>query len=193
VHHPFGDFYIMEQLQLEGEIWKDIPNYEGLYQASNLGRIKSISRKNHKIKYQEKIWSDYMCIAIYKNSKRLYTGVHRLVALAFIPNPENKPTVNHINAIRDDNRVENLEWFTHQEQVDDAWKVRKIVSKTGKDHKSSKRVYQYSKDMEFIADFDSLTIASKETGYPIATIAFVCRGIRKCPRGFNWSYKKLHV
>ena len=109
---------------METEIWKDIPNYEGLYQISNLQRVKSLKKIRPNIigirVFNEKILTqfkskNYNRVVLHKYGKKEFLGVHRLIALAFIPNPENKPEVNHINGIRDDNRVENLEWVTRYE------------------------------------------------------------------------------
>ncbi|WP_394897654.1 NUMOD4 domain-containing protein [Clostridium butyricum] len=110
---------------MTNEIWKDIAGYEGLYQVSNLGRVKSLPREkwNGKSfqKLNEKILkvvvnkSGYVQVALCKKSKYKNLYVHRLVARAFIDNPENKKEVDHINTIRNDNRVENLRWVTPKE------------------------------------------------------------------------------
>ena len=110
------------------EIWRDIPNYEGLYQVSNLGRIKSLPKiinngrsygkimvSNEKIMKPRYDKDGYLRIGITKNKKQKIICVHRLVAFAFIPNPQNKKQINHINGIKDDNKLENLEWVTNSE------------------------------------------------------------------------------
>ena len=106
------------------EEWRDIKGYEGLYQISNIGRIKScnkLSYDNKRIKskiLKTKINKNgYEQIFLYKNNTKKYKSVARLVAEAFIPNPENKPEVDHINTIRNDNRVENLRWVTKKENM----------------------------------------------------------------------------
>ena len=98
------------------EVWKDIPGYETLYQVSNFGRVKSYERNGTKggILKPTKNKLGYMRIGLSKSNKKNYFSVHRLVALTFIPNPYNLPIINHKNEIKHDNRVENLEWCTHE-------------------------------------------------------------------------------
>lgn len=118
------------------EIWKDVKNFEGLYQISNLGNIKGIKRmvkiSKTKEKYKEvpehllkpiKTRKGYLAVTLARNGAIKNVRIHRLVAEAFIPNKENKKEVNHINGIKTDNRVENLEWVTCKENVNKAWKM----------------------------------------------------------------------
>lgn len=92
------------------EIWKEIPNYDGKYQVSSWGRVRSFKRTNEKILKENTVSNGYKQIELCLNGKRKCVFVHRLVADAFIPNPENKPCINHKNKATNDNRVENLEW-----------------------------------------------------------------------------------
>lgn len=102
-------------------IWKDIPGYEDHYQASNTGKVRSLKDSHgNKVKRKRKPYKSkngYLNIDLYINDVRYHESVHRLVALAFIPNPENKLTVNHINGVKEDNNVSNLEWSTYSENL----------------------------------------------------------------------------
>lgn len=100
------------------EIWKDIPEYEGLYQVSNLGKVKNLFNYHSKKQSFIKPYKDakgYLKIALFKDRKRKYFLAHRLVAFAFIENLQNKPYINHKNGIKNDNHVSNLEWCTDEE------------------------------------------------------------------------------
>ncbi len=115
------------------EVWKKIDNFE-IYEVSNLGRVKGPkgikSRGNHK----------YHSVDLYINGKRYPKYAHRLVAEMFIPNPENKKEINHINGIKDDNRVENLQWVTRSENMKHGYDngLVKVPIMFGKDNPSYK-------------------------------------------------------
>ena len=128
------------------EIWKDIEGYEGLYQVSNLGRVKALPKycfngsvdwlmKEHILK-PLKIHS-YTYVCLYKNKKYKRKAIHRLVALAFIPNPSNKPDIDHINAIKNDNRAVNLHWVTKTGNMNNPL-TRKKISESKKVRHSPK-------------------------------------------------------
>lgn len=111
---------------MQNEIWKDVPGYSGMYQVSNLGRVKSLNRRVNGPKRNGRIVNErilkpgldlygYKIVVLFNGKSRKTCTVHRLVAMAFVPNPENKPEIDHINTIRTDNRVENLRWATRKE------------------------------------------------------------------------------
>lgn len=108
---------------IEGEVWLPIHGWEGLYEISNMGRVKSFKRKIVKILKQEVQKYDYLQTQFIKLGITTRQKVHRVVAITFIPNPENKPQVNHINGIKHDNRVENLEWCTAHENMVHAFTI----------------------------------------------------------------------
>lgn len=108
------------------EIWKDIPGYEGHYQASTFGSIRSVTKYVNSFQGLKKRMGKALALVITNNYKRVSLSkkgetknisAHRLVGITFIPNPENKRTINHLNGIKTDNRVENLEWATYSENI----------------------------------------------------------------------------
>lgn len=115
------------------EIWKDIPNYEGLYEASNQGRVRSVEGKTTDSKlHGKRVWKSRILkekdpqgrdvrVSLYKNKNKKSHLVHRLVAQTFIPNLENKPCINHIDGNPRNNHVSNLEWATYKENQNHAF------------------------------------------------------------------------
>lgn len=164
------------------EIWKDIKGYEGLYQISNYGNIRSIKRKNvrkDRILKSRLGSNGYYFIFLYKKSERKFFKINRLVAVAFIPNLENKPQVNHINGIKTDNRVENLEWVTARENINHA-----LNTGLKKHH----IIMQYSLDNEFIKEWNRVSELRKY-GFRENKIYFNCSGKSKTYKGFIFKYK----
>lgn len=102
-------------MEIQKEVWKDVIGYESIYEVSNFGRVKSIKSKKEKLLKGRDDSNGYLKVALYKNKTCIQKKIHRLVALVFIENPYNKKTVNHINGIKSDNRLKNLEWATYSE------------------------------------------------------------------------------
>jgi len=178
------------------EVWKDVLEYEGIYQISNLGRLKSLNyRKTGKegIRKTKSKGNNYISVILCKGKKETYTRkcfwLHRLVAIAFITNSENKPAVNHKNGIKNDNRLENLEWVTNSENELHAHRTGlKSSPMKGKEGHNKRPVKMYSKDGVFIKEFDSAKNAAKDIGALGCNITRVCQGISKSCLGYIFKY-----
>lgn len=178
------------------EIWKDIAGYEGLYQVSNLGRVKSCQKVVKHPKGGEKTLKEkfrvlakdlygYEVVDLYKEGKGKMYKVHRLVAQMFLDNYYNKPQVNHINGIKTDNCVSNLEWSTNSENMKHAHstglKKTTIVNE--------KSVLMFDKITgEFVSEFTSLTKASKHIGCKEADVCSVLKGRQNSTKGYYFKY-----
>lgn len=193
---------------LKGEYWKDIQGYEGLYQVSNLGRVRSMSRlrpdKHHKVKAkilrQAFNSGGYPILTLSKNAIHKNIKVHRLVAKTFIPNSENKPCIDHINTIRTDNRVENLLWTTGKENCNNPL-TRKHMSdnkkgeknhmrgRLSKEHPNSIPIIQLTKNGQYIRTWDCARDVSREIGIHYSNVNSVLRGKTKTAGGYKWMYK----
>lgn len=174
---------------MENEIWKDILGYEGHYQISNLGRIKSIKNNKIKILKLNKDKKGYILISLSKNGKHKTYKVHRLVAIVFIPNPDNKPEVNHIDAVRSNNNVNNLEWVTSKENT--AHQIKLGNHYTGGAEIRKRKVIKYDlKTGKEIKEYNSCIEAAKDNGGNCsANISYVCNGKRKQYKGYGYKYK----
>jgi len=160
------------------EIWKPITNYEGLYEISNTGRVKSI-RKN-KILKRSNVTS-YFRVILAKGNKKYTLSAHRLVAEAFIPNPHNKPQVNHINGIKNDNRVENLEWVTQFENMKHAIEMGLLNAPKGGNHYKAKLSTQQINEIKNLFTNNTYTRMQLSKKYNVSYdyIAQVINGQRR--------------
>lgn len=213
------------------EIWKDIKGYEGLYQVSNLGRVKSLQRYVKSWKYGKMLRKErflsltcntqgYRVVGLRKNNETKQFKVHRLVGEAFIPNPENKPHIDHIIPVSDGgtDEVWNLRWCTQKENNNnqitkakcDASKIGRKFSEEAKKKMSearkgkapsenarkaniealSKKVYQYTLDDELVNIWHS-TREAERNGFDSGNISKCCNGKYKTYKGYKWSNNPL--
>ena len=185
---------------MEKEIWKDIVWYEWRYQVSNLWNVKSLSKiykwgskKDKKLKpSKRKDW--YCMVKLYKDNNTKTIKIHRLVADTFIPNIENKETVNHINWIKDDNRLENIEWSTISENIKHRYDILKQkwnknwLWKFWEKHNTSKLISQYDLNWNLLQKFYWMLEAERKTLVTHQNIWRVCNWKRKTAWGFIWKY-----
>ena len=181
------------------EEWKDVVGYENKYQVSNLGRVKSLYLINRQtIIPRERILSQgynlqgYPIVTLCKNNKRKTYGVHKLVANAFLSNPNNYNVINHINGIKTDNRVENLEFCTQKYNIQQSFKNGQ-QKPTWQDKKgilcpNSKKVNQYDLEGNFIKTWNSLRDVERELNIFAINISKCCRGIYKQSGNYVWRY-----
>ena len=175
------------------ELWKDIDGYEGLYQISNLGNVKSVqrivTRGTNFIPINERILKTgdndgYKYVSLSKSGKSKTVWIHRLVAIAFIPNPNKLPCVNHIDENTHNNCVTNLEWCTHS--YNNSYNEIRIKSSIPK----RKPVLQYSKDGKFIKEWTHAREAAESLGINKRAIYGCCKGRSKTSGGFIWKRKE---
>ncbi len=185
------------------EIWKDVKGYEGLYQVSNLGRVKSLKRivkrngHNYPIKKEVTLSqavnkrTGYCMVNLYNNGVKV-KSVHRLVIGAFLKNIHNKKDTNHKDGIKTNNKLSNLEYATRSENEKHAYRIGlkkntgcSDVNYTG----NNKPVIQYTKDNVFVAEYDSIKDAALSTGGSASAISINCKGTTKLSGGYIWELK----
>lgn len=184
---------------MENEIWKPIKNYEELYEVSSLGRVRSLDRETidsmgRKQYFKGKVLKPqydrygYLYVPLNKSGKKKFK-VHRLVAEAFIPNPDNKPCVDHINTNKEDNSVENLRWVTEKENSNNEL-TKEHISDTliKKGYFTSNKIVQLSLDDELIKIWNSAYEIEKTGNFHHNGIARCSKGIQKQYKGFKWMY-----
>lgn len=194
------------------EIWKDISGFEGLYRISNLGNVYSL-KTNKLLKNCIGTHGYYMVYLCGESGKTIAKQVHRLIAQEFIPNPNNKPCIDHLNAIRTDNSIENLKWCTVRENnnnpifknrvrlshIGKKLSERSIAKRTAKqrgqkkncpiNNAKSKAVRQISiNNGVIIKEYPSLMEIYRQCGYSPSNIGNCCNGKRLTAYGYVWKY-----
>ena len=177
----------------DSEAWKDIAGYEGLYKVSDKGNIYSVERKDTigrkiggrtlKPKYDK---DGYSQINLYKNRKSKTQKIHRLVAEAFIPNPNGLPQVNHRDEVKDNNNVENLEWCTNEYNINFGTAIERITQKL------SKKVKAINVETNEVTTFSSTREAGRK-GYDQGNVTKACRGVYyggNLYKGYRWRYEE---
>ncbi len=177
------------------ERWRDVKGYEGLYQISSLGRVKSLVGKgNNQYSNRENILKPYLdkdgyeTVGLRGKGKPKTAKVHRLVAEAFIPNPKRFPQINHKNEIRDDNHAENLEWCTNRYNLNYGNHNQKMAQ-TLRKIKPSKPVLQFNLSGALKHRWNSLHEIERSLGYRHGNISRCCKGLYKQAYGYIWKFE----
>ncbi len=187
------------------EIWKDIKGYEGIYQISNKGQVKSKARRGNwkeTILKPSETRDHYFVVTLSKNGVHKSRRVNRIVAETFIENPLNKPEVNHIDGDKHNNNVENLEWVTTKENIIHSYKCKLrtaeesakslgIYAKKGKINPKSKTVYQFNKQGKLVAVYGSVREAERKTKISSNCISSCCLNKSKHAGNYIWRYKEM--
>lgn len=179
------------------EVWKDINGFEGKYQVSDLGNVKSLNRQT--LRKDGKIVSFKECNLKYRFHYNGYASVcinkknylvHRLVANAFInKNSDKNLDVNHIDCNKSNNHYENLEWVTKSENIQHAIQNKRFNRVYGKEHWLSKKIVQKSKEGKFLKVWDSFSDVKRELKLDIKSLNYCCNNkIYKSVGGFKWEY-----
>ena len=184
------------------ELWKDITGYEGLYQVSNTGKVRSINRtiidsNGNKQKWKSHIFigkvnnSGYLTVCLRKCGKRKGFLIHRLVATAFIENPTNLPYVNHKDEDKLNNRVWNLEWCTPKYNANYGHSKEKMSKTHLNHHALSKKVQAIDTDGNVLMEFPSIHDAARQTGIRDNNISRCCNELKyyKTAGGYIWRFK----
>jgi hypothetical protein len=177
------------------EIWKDIEGYDGAYQVSNMGRVKSVARVTTRLcqygireyRIPERIMrtrfgtSGYLCVNLHHEGKQVTEMIHRLVALHFCKGYADGMTVNHIDEVKTNNRADNLEWMSRADNVRYG---------TGSQRKRTpmRKVEQLTTDGQHVAYFDSMSEAAEKSGCPLSSIHRCCYGRQETTNGYRFKF-----
>lgn len=190
------------------ELWRDIVGYEGYYQVSNKGRVRSLDRiieqkgwyrlirrtyKGSILKQSKEFKEDgsfYFSVELNKNGVAKRFRVHRLVAMAFIPNPNNLPIINHKDENKANNCVDNLEWCDIPYNVNYGTAIERRSKTSINCPKRSRKIYQYTLDGELVRIWPS-RMECQRNGFNLGSVYRCCKGLLKQYKGYRWSYEPL--
>lgn len=167
--------------------YKPVVGFENFYLVNKIGDIVTLRNKNGKFGNKLKPYKDkdgYLRVKLYNENKSIWIGVHKVVAMAFLENPNNYDIVNHKNYIRDDNRADNLEWCNQRKNVE--WSIQHYK---GVNHKPIIRIDKFGNAKLY----NSLSQASKECGVSVSNICNCCKNKRKTAGGYVWKYSEVEI
>ena len=178
----------------DSEVWKDVAGYEGYYQVSNKGNVHSVARVSSQGKKcggltlkPRNVGYGYLQVSLYKNGKMKQKFIHRLVAEAFIPNPESLPQINHIDEVKTNNELSNLEWCTREYNNNYGTRIERFTQAL------SKKVRAVNVETGKVITFNSTQEAGRK-GYHQSSVAAACKGVYNTGggnlyRGYKWYYE----
>lgn len=183
------------------EVWKDIEGYEGKYQVSNTGQVRSLNYRRSgesKLLKQDTTNNGYKRVYLSKNGENKRYLIHRLVAMTFIPNPDNLPIVNHKDEDKTNNNVNNLEWCTHEYNMNYGTRNERVgkkkreqmTGKKGKDTPGAKPIIMHDKEGNFIRRFECIVDANEYFGKDrsCSNITMCLKGKNKTAYGYIFTY-----
>lgn len=185
------------------EIWKRIEGYKPIYEISNLGRVRSISRvtpnarglyvrkeKFLRVSYDK---AGYAAVELFnEQGRKKKCLIHRLVAIHFIDNPDNKPEIDHINGKRDDNRVENLKWCTRVENCNNPLSLEKYRDCKGERSRHKRNIIAYTINGEKVGEWATITMAAEATNTNRHSISYAANGKYKSANNLIWRYNECN-
>lgn len=181
------------------EVWRPIPEYEGLYEVSNMGKVRSLFRYK-KILKPSPNWNGYTTVELWKDHKRKRITIHRLVATCFCENPENKPFVNHLDETKTNNRADNLEWVTHIENCNYGTAIarrtahldysKRRINNKHQIEVASKPIIQLDENGDPLRRWESITKCSAAIGVSRSAIGKAIKRGGKTRQGFQFRYER---
>lgn len=175
------------------ENWQPVKGYEGLYEVSDIGRVRSLKYGKERIMKTRKNTCGYLQVNLCKDGQKKMLLVHRIVAEAFIPNPQGLETINHKDEVKTNNIVSNLEWMSMKDNINYGTHNKRVSESLLKaninNQARSKKVQMFDKSTgELLTTFPSLAEAERVTGVRQCTICLCCLGKRKSSGGYVWKY-----